>query len=407
MKQNIQNVLILVFILFVYNISMLAQVGINTTIPKSTLDVTSQGTQTTEVAGIQAPRLTLAELTVKGNSLYGVAQTGAIIYITDISGGGNAGQRANITAPGCYYFDGSVWQNLTKAKPITKEGDITQAFKDSDYDGWYLLDGRDVSSLPAKARTAATNLGFTSKLPDARDRVLKMKSTTEALAATGGTSTKTISTANLPNVSLTGSISATLASAGAHTHTASGTLAAGGGHTHIINGILADGGAHTHTVSGSLAAGGGHTHGASGTLASAGAHTHNFSTIYTMPAGAKDVDRGTRAGSAWAYLGTTNYTTTSAGNHSHTLSATLAAGGGHTHPINGSLAAADAHTHGVTGSLASDDAHTHAVTASLASNGAHTHAVSGNVTLPLGGTQAPLSNRSAYLVVNTFIYLGL
>lgn len=406
-KRNVFNILFSGCILFAYNTSAWAQVGINTSTPKSTLDVTSLGSATTKVAGIQGSRLDLAELTAKGNTLYGADQTGAIIYITDVSGGNNTGQRLNIIAPGYYYFDGALWQKLNQAQPVVRDGDIVQSFKASDYDGWYLLDGRAVSSLPDKAKAAAANLGFTTNLPDARDRVLKTKTASEGLASTGGANSMSIARANLPNVSLSGTISGTLASAGGHTHTANGTLAAGGAHTHLTSGTLASGGAHTHTTSGTLAAGGAHTHAASGTLVSAGGHTHDLWSIYVMPSPAKDVDRGYGAGSLWSAIAISTYTTTSAGNHSHTLSTTLAAGGGHTHPVSGTLASADAHTHGVTGTLASDGAHTHSVAATLASTGEHTHTATGNVTLPLGGTQAAMDNRSAYVVVNTFIYLGL
>jgi len=41
-----------------------------------------------------------------------------------------------------------------------------------------------------------------------------------------------------------------------------------------------------------------------------------------------------------------------------------------------------------------------------ANSGAHTHALAGIATIPTGGTGTALDNRSAYLVVNTFIYLG-
>lgn len=97
-----------------------AQVGINTTSPKTTLDVSATRdtsgviTNNTQTFGLQAPRLTRAELTAN-TATYGSNQTGALIYITDITGGDTAGQRVNITAMGYYYFDGTVWQRLTQA----------------------------------------------------------------------------------------------------------------------------------------------------------------------------------------------------------------------------------------------------------------------------------------------------
>ena len=95
-----------------------ARVGINTTTPKTTLDVSGKlntaGTaiDPTDMTGLQAPRLTRAELTNKGD-IYGADQKGALIYITDITGGNITTQRINIDAVGYYYFDGSVWQKVS------------------------------------------------------------------------------------------------------------------------------------------------------------------------------------------------------------------------------------------------------------------------------------------------------
>ncbi|MDR6372113.1 hypothetical protein J2795_003229 [Chryseobacterium bernardetii] len=88
-----------------------AGVGINTTAPNSTLDINGK-LGITDLDGLQAPRLTRAELSAKGDALYGTNQKGALIYITDISTGDNSGPRVNIDAIGYYYFDGVVWQKL-------------------------------------------------------------------------------------------------------------------------------------------------------------------------------------------------------------------------------------------------------------------------------------------------------
>ena len=104
------------------------RVGINTTDPKTTFDVNgkidgSGNLLTTDITGMQAPRLTRAELTAKGNTLYGTDQKGALIYVTDITGGNanSTSQRKNINKVGYYYFDGSVWQKMASAS----EADIT------------------------------------------------------------------------------------------------------------------------------------------------------------------------------------------------------------------------------------------------------------------------------------------
>ena len=102
------------------------RVGINTETPKTTFDVNgkkdgSGNLLTTDVTGMQAPRLSRAELTAKGNVLYGADQKGALIYITDVTAGDALTQRINITAAGYYYFDGAVWQKMASAS----EADIT------------------------------------------------------------------------------------------------------------------------------------------------------------------------------------------------------------------------------------------------------------------------------------------
>jgi hypothetical protein len=93
------------------------RIGINTSSPKTTLDVngktdTSGNLLSTDLTGLQAPRLTRAELTAKGNALYGTDQKGALVYITDISGGDAVSQRVNVNAIGYYYFDGALWQKM-------------------------------------------------------------------------------------------------------------------------------------------------------------------------------------------------------------------------------------------------------------------------------------------------------
>lgn len=97
-----------------------AQVGINTNNPNSSLDINGQRDSSgnllsTDITGLQAPRLTRAELTAKGNTLYTTNQKGALVYITDITGGDIVGQRVNISAIGYYYFDGSFWIKIGSA----------------------------------------------------------------------------------------------------------------------------------------------------------------------------------------------------------------------------------------------------------------------------------------------------
>lgn len=84
--------------------AILAQTGINTETPKATLDVIAKKDILT-LDGLLPPRLTRAELTEKGNTLYGMEQDGAIIYINDTSGGDKQSQREYIDSKGLYIFD--------------------------------------------------------------------------------------------------------------------------------------------------------------------------------------------------------------------------------------------------------------------------------------------------------------
>ncbi|WP_027384086.1 hypothetical protein [Epilithonimonas caeni] len=94
------------------------QVGVNTNSPKTTLDVSAKRdvsgsiTDNTQHIGLQSPRLTRAELT-NNTATYGVDQTAALIYVTDVSGGDTNIPRTHVDSPGYYYFDGVLWQKFT------------------------------------------------------------------------------------------------------------------------------------------------------------------------------------------------------------------------------------------------------------------------------------------------------
>lgn len=87
------------------------RVGINTTTPNATLDVTASATDLTRTDGLIAPRLTGDELKAK-DGLYTAPQTGAIVYATAAASPTTA-KTINVTSVGYYYFDGTVWQRLT------------------------------------------------------------------------------------------------------------------------------------------------------------------------------------------------------------------------------------------------------------------------------------------------------
>ncbi|UHO40660.1 hypothetical protein H5J24_12285 [Chryseobacterium capnotolerans] len=101
-----------------FNSLINAQVGINTTISKTSLDVSAKRdasgniTDNSQFIGLQAPRITRGELTVN-TADYGADQKGALVYITDSSSGNTTGSRINMNTIGYYYFDGTLWQKIS------------------------------------------------------------------------------------------------------------------------------------------------------------------------------------------------------------------------------------------------------------------------------------------------------
>lgn len=155
---------------------------------------------------------------------------------------------------------------------------------------------------------------------------------------------------------------ASSASAGSHSHT--GTTDSGGVHAHTASSTAAS--THTHTFSGTTANHSAtHTHTWSATTGGGGGHSHTFS--YSTNNGDNgSTDNIVNSGSGL------NRTTSSAGNHSHTVSGTTSGqSANHTHSISGTTSSAGAHTHSVTVSTSST--HTHTLTTST--NPDHTHSV--------------------------------
>lgn len=164
MKKNNTFLVTVVFFLGVATVNAQeGRAGINTTTPKTTLDVngktdTSGNLLTTDITGLQAPRLTRAELTAKGNILYGTDQKGALVYITDISAGDALSQRINIDAIGYYYFDGNVWQKIGGtdwAKVGTTNAAITT--DDQYISGAAIIGGTSTSTAATVANTTSNS----------------------------------------------------------------------------------------------------------------------------------------------------------------------------------------------------------------------------------------------------------
>jgi hypothetical protein len=137
--------------------------------------------------------------------------------------------------------------------PKVAYGTVKESLRSDDHSGWYKLNGRAISTLPAFAQSNASAIGLSGTLVNANGRLMKQGTP----FAAGGSDTTTLTRANLPNVSLTG----TTSTAAAHTH----SLTAGGynfaqnaaGNAYVFR-------AGRGTVSGTTAI----------TLPAAGAHSH-------------------------------------------------------------------------------------------------------------------------------------
>ncbi|SDR04826.1 hypothetical protein SAMN05421664_3283 [Chryseobacterium soldanellicola] len=246
-----------------------SQVGINSIDPKATLDIVAKNTTgtLTDTDGILIPHVDRQ----RAQNMATVA-TSTMIYVNDISTGTNSGKAIHIDEAGFYYFDGSVWQKLSFNNQSYSLGDIQYSARTGDHEGWYLLDGRSIASLPANAQSAAASLGLAGNLFDATDKTLKAKSTAESIGTVGGNDSFTIAQSNLPDISLPGSANITINSAGSHTH------GPDKGSGFLITGL--PGGGYGGGSPGSW----GGT-GVASTTASAGAHTHTLSQAVTVALG--------------------------------------------------------------------------------------------------------------------------
>lgn len=85
-------------------------VGINSTAPQLTLDVEGFASTVSKADGMRAPRITLAQLNAKTS--YNSNHLGALVYVTDVTGGSSVASTARISSVGYYYFDGTLWQSV-------------------------------------------------------------------------------------------------------------------------------------------------------------------------------------------------------------------------------------------------------------------------------------------------------
>lgn len=155
--------------------------------------------------------------------------------------------------------------------------------------------------------------------PDLRDRFIVGAGSTYAVASTGGSASVTLAEAELPSHTHGAGNFAT-GNSGTHTHTLSGNTSSSGNHAH--NGSTSNTGGHSHNVNVKISWYSGYSGGIAANL--------NNNVGYLNGAGYTD-NQGSHSH---------NFSTSGAGDHSHTLSGNAAAGGDHSHSLTGTTGAA-------------------------------------------------------------------
>jgi microcystin-dependent protein len=194
--------------------------------------------------------------------------------------------------------------------------------------GWLFCDGSEVAkSEYPRLYSVIGNLygtpaiGTNFVLPNLADRVPVGKTVSNSVGNSGGNSSITLTTNQLPAHTHTGTVDAS----GAHVHT--GTTDANGTHSHT--GTTDANGTHTHSVSDP-----GHSH-TQNTI------NDDFNNSGANPPGFSADSAGNRT---WSNINTayTGISVNSAGSHSHTI--TTQTDGSHAHTFTTQTAASHAHT---------------------------------------------------------------
>jgi len=294
-----------------------AQVGIGTNTPHTSSMLEVQATD----KGILFPRMTSAQRT-------SIASPASGLYVYDTN------------TKSLWYYNGALWINTVAESTL---GDMKSGFQSADHSGWIKLDGRAISTLTANQQAVAVSLGFTTNLPDATTAYPVQN--TGTLGAVVGANTTTLTQANLPNVSFTG----TAANAGAHAHTTDPAA--------INSGYNGD---HAH----------------SGSTSTAGGHNHTHTDYYFSE----------NNGQNWGWFGSAS---SDWDNRGHSITGTTSWAGDHTHTISTNTTGGHTHTVDIPSTTSSSD-------------GTHSHSVS----VASGGTATPINIAPKSLIVNMFVYLG-
>ncbi|REC74497.1 hypothetical protein DRF60_17775 [Chryseobacterium elymi] len=170
MKKTLLPIIIIGAISF--STIMYGQVGVNTAIPKSTLDITAKNAtgSSKNTDGLLIPRLDRQ----RALSMTSI-EPSTLIYINNISTGTATGQASNIDSTGFYYFDGStskwtklstsdVTSNTTANNGLTKTQDNLQL-------GGTLIKNTDIATAGFDATFSGSGklgIGTSSPVPDSK-----------------------------------------------------------------------------------------------------------------------------------------------------------------------------------------------------------------------------------------------
>ncbi|GHY45362.1 hypothetical protein VCSRO70_1494 [Vibrio cholerae] len=139
----------------------------------------------------------------------------AFFYKESNDGQGSGWYWLCLNTKACRRVNGD-YANVDKNCVALAIGDTKFSYQSADHDGWYRLNGRAISTLPAFARTAATWLGLSGNLPNTQGRYARAAGGNLLGSGSGlglGGDFKLPRSA-LPNVTL--SYSGTTASGGSH-----------------------------------------------------------------------------------------------------------------------------------------------------------------------------------------------
>ncbi len=111
------KILFVVLLILGATIQAQEKLGVGTKTPATNLQVVGAPAMATSADGITIPTLTGDQLAAK-NAEYVADETATMVYVT-AAATTPAGKTINVTAAGFYYFDGTIWQQLTNTNSQT------------------------------------------------------------------------------------------------------------------------------------------------------------------------------------------------------------------------------------------------------------------------------------------------